>query len=168
MAVNNFCGVSMTVIQPFLHYTKAVARRCSVRKHSHQKRKFFPFLVTMEERCSQKVRKIHRKNLCRSLVFNKVAGLRPATLLRKRLWRKCFLMNLEKFLRTSFLREHLRTTAFNDNIDNKMIQQKDHTYLLQKNKTTKKTLKIPEHFTIVRQFNICKIKGNIQIIKQTS
>ena len=30
-------------------------------------------------------------------LFNKVAGLRPATLLKKRLWYKCFPMNFAKF-----------------------------------------------------------------------
>ena len=40
------------------------------------------------------------------LFFNKVAGLKPATLLKKRLWHRCFLMNFEKFLRTPFLKEH--------------------------------------------------------------
>ena len=38
------------------------------------------------------------KHLCRSLFFNKVADLRPATLLQKRLLHKCFPMNFEKFL----------------------------------------------------------------------
>ena len=33
------------------------------------------------------------KHLCQSLFFNKVAGLRPETLLKKRLWRRCFLPN---------------------------------------------------------------------------
>ena len=35
--------------------------------------------------------------------FNKIAGLRPATLLKKRLWHKCFPVNFAKFLRTPFL-----------------------------------------------------------------
>ena len=38
------------------------------------------------------------KHLCQSLFFNKVA-----TLLKKRLWHKCFPANFAKFLRTSFL-----------------------------------------------------------------
>ena len=38
-----------------------------------------------------------------SLFFNKVAGLRPATLLKKRLWHRCFPVNFVKFLRTPFL-----------------------------------------------------------------
>ena len=50
------------------------------------------------------------KYLRQSLFFNRVAGLRPATLLKKGLWRKCFPVNFAKFLRTPFI-EHLRTTA---------------------------------------------------------
>ena len=38
------------------------------------------------------------KHLCQSLFFD-----RPATLLKKRLWVRCFLVNLAKFLRTPFL-----------------------------------------------------------------
>ena len=33
-------------------------------------------------------------------LFNKVAGLRPSTLLKNRLWRRCFPVNFGKFLRT--------------------------------------------------------------------
>ena len=33
------------------------------------------------------------KHLCQSLFFNKVEGLRPATLLKKRLWHSCFPVN---------------------------------------------------------------------------
>ena len=49
------------------------------------------------------------KNLCQGLFFNNVAGLRPATLLKKRLWHRCFPVNFKKFLKTFFI-EHLRTT----------------------------------------------------------
>ena len=35
--------------------------------------------------------------------FNKVAGLRPATLLKMRLWHLCFPVNFAKFLITPFL-----------------------------------------------------------------
>ena len=47
------------------------------------------------------------KHLCQSLFLNKVAALRPATLFQKRLWHRCFPVNFTKFLRTSFLKEHL-------------------------------------------------------------
>ena len=43
------------------------------------------------------------KHLCQSLFFNKVAGLRATTLLKKRLWHRCFPVNFTKFLRTPFL-----------------------------------------------------------------
>ena len=46
-------------------------------------------------------RKIHRKN----------EGLNPAALLKKRLWHRCFSVNLKKFLRTAFFIEHFWTTA---------------------------------------------------------
>ena len=36
-------------------------------------------------------------------LFNKVAGLRPAILLKKRPWHKCFPVNFAKFLRTPLL-----------------------------------------------------------------
>ena len=43
-----------------------------------------------------------RKHQCHSLFFDKVAGLRPATLLEKRLWHRFFSVNFAKFLRTPF------------------------------------------------------------------
>ena len=47
------------------------------------------------------------KHQCPSLFFSKVAGLRPGTLLKKRLWLRCFPVNFAKLLRTPFLTEHL-------------------------------------------------------------
>ena len=44
------------------------------------------------------------KNLCQSLFFNEVAGLRPVTILKKRLWHRCLPVNFLKFPRTPFLR----------------------------------------------------------------
>ena len=40
-------------------------------------------------------------------------GLRPAILLKKRLWHKCFPVNFVKFLRTPFFIEHLRCLLLN-------------------------------------------------------
>ena len=48
------------------------------------------------------------KHLFQRLFCNKVAGLMPATLLKKRLWHRCLAVNFVKFLKTSFLTEHLR------------------------------------------------------------
>ena len=47
------------------------------------------------------------KHLRQSLVYNKVADLRSVTLLKKRLWHRCFPVNFVKFLRTPFFIEHL-------------------------------------------------------------
>ena len=52
--------------------------------------------------------KFSGKHPCQGLFFNKVAGLRPATLLKIRLWHRCFPVNFAKFLRTPLLTEHLR------------------------------------------------------------
>ena len=50
-----------------------------------------------------KLAKFTGKHLCQRLFFNKVAGLSPATLLKKILQRWCFPVNFAKFLRTRFL-----------------------------------------------------------------
>ena len=47
--------------------------------------------------------KFLEKHLYLSLVFNKVTGLRPATLLKNRLWHRCFHVNFAIFLRAPFL-----------------------------------------------------------------
>ena len=47
---------------------------------------------SIKKRCSQKFHRIHRK----------APVPRPATLLQKRLWCRCFPVNFEKFLRTPF------------------------------------------------------------------
>ena len=47
------------------------------------------------------------KHLCQSLFFNKVSGLRPPTLLKRRLWHRCFPVNIVKFPKRPFIIEHL-------------------------------------------------------------
>ena len=59
------------------------------------------------KQCSWKFRKIHRKTPVPESLFNKVVGLKPATLLKKSLWHRCFSVNFAKFLRTPFFTEHL-------------------------------------------------------------
>ena len=59
------------------------------------------------QRCSIKTgvlknfAKFRGKHLLQSLFLNKVAGLRPATLLKKRLWHMCFPVNFAKYFRTT-------------------------------------------------------------------
>ena len=66
--------------------SEAVARRCSVKKGVLSN-----FL------------NVTGKHLCQSLFFNKVAGLRPASLFKKRPWHRCFPVTFTKLLTTSFL-----------------------------------------------------------------
>ena len=47
--------------------------------------------------------KFKGKHLCQRPFFKKVAGLRPATLLKESLWHRCFPLNFAKILRTAFL-----------------------------------------------------------------
>ena len=58
--------------------------------------------VICEKGVLRNFEKFTGKHLCQSLFFNKAAGLRPATLLKKRLWHRCFLVNFSKFLKTPF------------------------------------------------------------------
>ena len=52
------------------------------------------------------------KHQRQSLLFNKVEDLRPATLLKKWLWRRCFPVSFCQIFRNIFFTEHLQTTAF--------------------------------------------------------
>ena len=52
--------------------------------------------------------KFTRKHLRQSLLFNKVAGLKAATLLKKRLRHRCFLGNLAKFFKSNFFYKHFQ------------------------------------------------------------
>ena len=62
------------------------------------------------QRCSMKkgvlknFAKFTGKHLCQSLFLNKVAELRPATLLKKRPWHRCFPVNFAKLVRINFYR----------------------------------------------------------------
>ena len=51
--------------------------------------------------------KFIEKQLCQSLFFNKVAGLKSKTLLKKELWHRRISMNFAKFLRRPFYRTPL-------------------------------------------------------------
>ena len=53
-------------------------------------------------------KKFTRRHLCRSLYFNKVTGLRLATLCRKRLRYRCFLVSFVKVLWTSISKNNCK------------------------------------------------------------
>ena len=53
--------------------------------------------------------KFTEKYLCQRLFFNKVAGLKPATLLKNRFWHRC--CEFCEISKNTFFTEHLRATA---------------------------------------------------------
>ena len=77
---------------------------------------FFTFIFTLTFLLVTLKYLIDRSNLRRCFaekVFleisqNSQENLRPATLLKKGLWHRCFFVNFAKFLRTIFFTEHLR------------------------------------------------------------
>ena len=81
----------LTEPRPVLENTKAVARRCSVKK------------VFLE------ISQNSQENTCARDFLNK--SCRPATLLQKSLRHRCFLVNFAKFLGTPFFTEHLRASV---------------------------------------------------------
>ena len=69
--------------------------------HSHS------YLRSSHQRCF--IKKVHRnftkftgKQLCQSLFFSKIAELKPATLLKKRLWYRRFPVNFAKISKNTF------------------------------------------------------------------
>ena len=53
----------------------------------------------MEKAVFKNLAKFTGKHLCQNHFLNKATGLRPVTLLKKRLWHKCYPVNLVNFLR---------------------------------------------------------------------
>ena len=90
--------------------------------------------------------KFARKHLCQGLFFNKVEGLRPVTLLKKRLWHRCFPVNFVNLLRTTFL----QNTSGGLLLNVKLLYEND-TQPLRKNISIKQTLKVQ---LLTRTFSI--------------
>ena len=68
--------------------------------------------VSCRERFPTNIAKFTGKHLCRSLFFDRDAGLRTATLFNKRLWHRYFPVNFAIFLRTPFFRTPLVPAFF--------------------------------------------------------
>ena len=77
----------------FLHTAEAVTKRCSV------KQVFLEIYQNSQENTYGRVS---------FSIKSQVLGLRPATILKKRLWCRCFPVSFAKFRRTPFFIEHLR------------------------------------------------------------
>ena len=78
-------------------------------KERQKKRKKFTFRNSLPKLFYKKAvlknfARFTGKQLCQSLFFNKVSGLRSATLLRMRLWHRYFPVTFARFLRASFLK----------------------------------------------------------------
>ena len=94
---------SFKVTWAFTNSPEVAAQRCFVKKA------FLKTLQNLQENtCARASFSIKLQVWGQSLFFNKVAGLRPATLLKRILWHWCFSVNFAKSLRTLFLKVHLR------------------------------------------------------------
>ena len=65
---------------------------------------FIPFAGVLQKRCSYKFRNIRKKTPALETFFNKDAGLRPETLLKKTLQQRCFPVKIGKILETALLK----------------------------------------------------------------
>ena len=65
----------------------------------------------MKKRAHRNLRKFTAKHLCQSLFFNKVAGLRLATLSKKKTLAQVFSCDFCEVYKNTFFTEHLWTTA---------------------------------------------------------
>ena len=103
------------------------------------------------QRCSMKkgiVRNFGKcagKHLCQSFFFNKFAGLRLPTLLKKRLWHRRYLVNFVKLLRTPFLQNTSRLLLLN--AKNSLIKSTPWKKIL----LTKKTVYISNNIRFAKQ-----------------
>ena len=102
IVTHNGVKTSHLKIQIFIKYIKT-------NQEQTKKTNVFPAISKSKYRSSrlevfckkgvlENLTKFTGKYLCQSLFFNKVADLRNATLLKKRLWHRCFPLNFVKFL----------------------------------------------------------------------
>ena len=83
-------STNLSGIEKIMPHTEAVFGRYSIKKM---------FLEILQN---------PQKNTCTCLFFHKVTGLRPGTLLKNKLWHRCFPVNFARFVKIPFLTEHVR------------------------------------------------------------
>ena len=106
-AASGYCKKTLQLMSKFgiklrkeaLHSNFLVANLRSLRGNRRSHRR-----CSVRNGILRKLAKFTGKHLCQSLFFNKVSGLRSLTLLKRRLWHRCFPMNFAKFLRTPILK----------------------------------------------------------------
>ena len=93
----------------FLTNDLSLLESCQLYIIAHYKASYCYKIETVIHRWSAKkdvqkhFTKFTGKFVCQSLLFNNVAGLRTATLIKGRLWHRCSPANIAKLLRTPFL-----------------------------------------------------------------
>ena len=65
------------------------------------------FADVLQNRCSQKLHRFHRKKTVLESLLNKFATLKLCNFIKKRLQHKCFPVKFHKFLRAPFFTEHV-------------------------------------------------------------
>ena len=100
-----------------LNYREENINTCHTENQSEWERDFSPDILKQppEFFCKKGVftnfTKFTGKKPVPEPLFNKVAGLIPATLLKKTLWHRRFPVNFMKLLKASFVTEHLQWAA---------------------------------------------------------
>ena len=94
------CYLLKLLVSLFLY--NVYGNKLVVKIHTYvKKRNYFAFI--------QKVRPeiFYKIDVLKHFRSSRPVRLRPATLLKMRLWHRCFPVNFAKFLRTSYFTEHL-------------------------------------------------------------
>ena len=111
--------------------------------------------VFCKKRCSQKFLKIAGKHLCQSLFFNKVAE----TLLKKRLWYRCFPVNFVKYLRPHFF---YRTSSVAASVIAPARRRRQHSMSLQKSRLILKDNRADSRIKL-KQSKFIAVRGELKI-----
>ena len=91
-------GVLQGIYQTSIKFTNRSSHQmCSSKKTEAVVRKCFVKKVFLE------ILQNSQETTCAKVFSNKVTSLKPATLLKKRIWHRCFPVNFRKFLETPFL-----------------------------------------------------------------
>ena len=93
------------------------------------KRQKQPLGCSVKKTALKNFPKFAEEHLCRSVFFNKVAGLRSATLLKKILWHRCFSVNFCDIFQSTYFEEHLQTAASGKIYIYRSITVKNHAKL---------------------------------------
>ena len=117
MFLHEWCLYCKVLVNSYVQKISSTKKNTSTNRHCTPLQKQLPVDVNFrsgrqgvfcKKVALKNFAKLTGKHLCQSLFFDKVARLKSATLLKKRLWHGCFPMNFAKFLATRFLKEHFR------------------------------------------------------------